>query len=524
MQAFCEAWCPITNTLITSAGELFISLWDLYKIGGFPIIGSPYEEVVPNIEELTGTYDKGRRFLPQTCEHLFDAFHRLQKGGSNDPKVSAKKWVEFWCRKTMKYTHPPLRKEKKSAYLKSTHNPTGVIEEAVNWSTVEEALFHKLGVMDDKKDETYLAAFLSCWLCIFVLPSKDGAFIRPGTFKIACHLACKRRVILAVPVLARIYKGLNEISKCSLLDPAQTCFPTHYVYGWLADYFKTHFSYAKGPAVPLMAACSGKGAARYFGKEEARKRIHNGENIIWTSIMPRRFDPYHYYDDGKADESKLNFCMSSRSNYLLLRDGVNFIIEPYSPHRFSRQFGFYQDTPGHLEQDFREASLEEGLRLARICVLTRSKSRAVFPPFGSNMKKFTSSNYRSWWARAHGRLLEDHLQFLMNTVELITNTIQDHNEDVLVIDKLPALQSKVVEMRAGNRPMLHKEVQREEIHTPIDKSLIPFGVVVDASNKRLSQEESDNIKGDQCWKKKRPNPEGVVKVQSVDSPSRTRTT
>ncbi|XP_070028997.1 uncharacterized protein [Nicotiana sylvestris] len=378
--------------------------------------------------------------------------------------------------------------------------------------------------MDDKKYETYLAAFLSYWLCIFVLPSKDGDFIRPGTFKTACHLACKRRVSLAVPVLARIYKGLNEISRCSLLDPSQTCFPALYVYGWLAHYFKTHFPYAKRPVVPLMAAYSGEGVARYFGKEEARKCIHNGENIIWTSTMPRRSSPHHYYYDGKADESELNFFISILSNYLPLRDVVNFIMEPYSPHRFSRQFGFNQDTPGRSEKNFREASLEEGLRLARICVLIRSKSRAVFPPFGSNMKNLTSSNYKSWWARAHGSLLKDHLQILMNTVELITNTIQNRNEDVLVVDKLPALQSKVVEMRAGNEPMLHKEIQREEIPAPADKGLIPFGIDVDASNKRVSQEESDSSKGDQCWKKKRLNPEGVVEVQRVDSPSRTLTT
>lgn len=173
------------------------------------------------------------------------------------------------------------------------------------------------------------------------------------------------------------------------------------MYGWLVHYFKTHFPYAKGPIVPLMAACSSEGVARYFGKEEARKRIHNGENINWTSTMPRRSDPSYYYDDGKADEFELNFFMSIRSNYLPLRDGVDFIIKPYSSHRFSRQFGFYQDTLGRLKRDFRKASLEEGLRLARICVLIRSKSRAVFPPFGSNMKKFTSSSYKYWWARAH---------------------------------------------------------------------------------------------------------------------------
>lgn len=74
----------------------------------------------------------------------------------------------------------------------------------------------------------------------------------------------------------------------------------------------------------------------------------------------------------------------------------------------------------------------------------------------------------------------------MNTVEPITNTLQERNKDVLVIDKLPVLKSKVVETRTGNEPQLHKEVQREKIHAPVDKSLIPLDVVVDASNERLS--------------------------------------
>lgn len=37
LQAFCEAWCPKTNTLLTSAGEVSIYLWDLHILGGLPI-------------------------------------------------------------------------------------------------------------------------------------------------------------------------------------------------------------------------------------------------------------------------------------------------------------------------------------------------------------------------------------------------------------------------------------------------------------------------------------------------------
>ena len=48
IKAFCERWCPTTNTLHTSIGEVSISLWDLYHIAGLPISGSFYDEMVPS--------------------------------------------------------------------------------------------------------------------------------------------------------------------------------------------------------------------------------------------------------------------------------------------------------------------------------------------------------------------------------------------------------------------------------------------------------------------------------------------
>ena len=78
MQSFCEAWFPTINTLLTSVGELSIPIWDLHVICGLPISGFLYEEVVPNVEDLTRTFENGKRFLPQSCEHIFDAFHQLQ--------------------------------------------------------------------------------------------------------------------------------------------------------------------------------------------------------------------------------------------------------------------------------------------------------------------------------------------------------------------------------------------------------------------------------------------------------------
>ncbi|GAA0186136.1 hypothetical protein LIER_33664 [Lithospermum erythrorhizon] len=52
-KAICEYWSPSTNTLLTDLGELSLSLWDLYKLGGFPVRGQILDEVVPSAECLS---------------------------------------------------------------------------------------------------------------------------------------------------------------------------------------------------------------------------------------------------------------------------------------------------------------------------------------------------------------------------------------------------------------------------------------------------------------------------------------
>ncbi|KAF3633096.1 hypothetical protein FXO38_11436 [Capsicum annuum] len=239
MEAFFEACCPTTNTLLTSAGELSISVWDLYKIGGLPIRGLPYEEVVPKAMELTGIDEKHERFILCFCEFLFVAFQHLQEGETSNPRVPLSKWIKFWCKRILRYDSAPLRKEKKSARLKLTHNPTGTIPKAAKWLSLDD-----------------------------------------GTFRVAAMMADKQIFSLAVPVLSNIYNGLNRFYKSLQLEQLKVSFPIHYVYGWIANYFKMHFPLSNGPSIPLMTAYSGEGGAMYFDGERTRKCIHQGDSPI----------------------------------------------------------------------------------------------------------------------------------------------------------------------------------------------------------------------------------------------------
>jgi len=75
----------------------------------------------------------------------------------------------------------------------------------------ESAVFNALEIPIDKRESTYLAAFLSCWLCIFALPEDEKGFIHPGTFEVASNMAIGCTYSLAVLVLASIYRGLDGI-------------------------------------------------------------------------------------------------------------------------------------------------------------------------------------------------------------------------------------------------------------------------------------------------------------------------
>ncbi|KAL0451578.1 UNVERIFIED_CONTAM: hypothetical protein Slati_1135900 [Sesamum latifolium] len=200
---------------------------------------------------------------------------------------------------------------------------------------------------------------------------------------------------LAIPVLASIYEGLNAIATSSRPARTSPSFPVHFVYAWLAFYFKTHYPIWQGLHGPKMTRFSGERGAKYYDPQGACKRIHKSEFVSWACNMIMKNRPFKFIDNGDAEELDHDYFIAIRLSYLTLRQGDKFIIEPYSSHRFGRQFGYFQDVPGTLKYDTRTASLEEGLRYWRLCVLSKSSSKAWLPGLPTNTKKFCSEAYKS---------------------------------------------------------------------------------------------------------------------------------
>ncbi|KAL0287357.1 UNVERIFIED_CONTAM: hypothetical protein Scaly_2767300 [Sesamum calycinum] len=311
VKAFCEVWCPLTNTFLTSAEEMSISLWDLHELAGLPMAGCLYDEVVPSALELTGVDEKRERFVPRSSKYLLYAYHLLQSADDNRcSHVSIDKWVKFWSKKTTKYYPPPPRKEKKMVRPKSTNNPLGDIAIQERWSTAKEALFVKLCIERSLKEEVYLAAYVACWLCVFVLPGKDVNSICPSTFKMASLMANGRRVNLAIPVLASIYEGLNTVVTSQKPAGRSHSFPIHFIYAWLACYFKTHYSIWQELCGPKMTRFSSEGGAKYYEPREARKRIHKIEFVSWACNMLVKDGLFRFVDDGHAEELDHSYFVS----------------------------------------------------------------------------------------------------------------------------------------------------------------------------------------------------------------------
>ncbi|KAK6147727.1 hypothetical protein DH2020_018639 [Rehmannia glutinosa] len=359
MRAFCEAWCPSTNTLLTSFGELSISLWDLHTLAGLPIIGSLYDEVVPCAKELTGFDEMASQFLPRSCAYLLHAYHHLRKivNGSQSSQVPVSEWIRFWSKKLTKYNKPPPRTEKKRvARPKSTYNPLGNLDVHGEWSPPETS-FSNINIKEGLREEHIWQRFLACWLCVFVLPNDRINMIRPKDLQDGGEHGKRANKSTCGSCLASIYKRPNKIASSPRPSRVYSTFPINFVHGWLAHYFKTHHQ-----------------------------------------------------------EFERNYFLAIRSNYLPLRQDGYFVVEPtiVLTVLVAGRFGFYQVVPGVLKQDVRRASLDEGIHYWRLCTLSKSFSKACLSCMPPNAKKFSFEDYKTWWNKVHGCYFQENIASLIN--------------------------------------------------------------------------------------------------------------
>ncbi|XP_059630746.1 uncharacterized protein LOC132273714 [Cornus florida] len=282
-----------------------------------------------------------------------------------------------------------------------TQNPSGVIPPVRPMSIREKEVFINLGVDEASRDTTYLVVFLACWLCKFAFPAHPGNMIRPGTFKVASMLADGCNICLSIPVLASIYRGLNEIISSPVPGSCSVIFPIHYVFGWLSEYFRTNFTAPNINYWPRMTLYAGEGGARFFDDFEAQNLFKLCKGINLTRMAKRSSKQRLIVNNGEMIKADSDTLISLRSCYLTLHQNDCLIIEPYNPQRFSRQFGYHQDIPGKLKNDFRSCTLKEFLKHWKSSVHYSSGCDALFPSTSSHQKSSVTKAYAKWWSSVY---------------------------------------------------------------------------------------------------------------------------
>ncbi|CAL2256851.1 unnamed protein product [Prunus armeniaca] len=244
--------------------------------------------------------------------------------------------------------------------------------EALKRTEKEEGVFEDLGITDEDMERSYLAAFLACWLCKFVFPKDDVTLIRPGVFKVASRMAHGVSFGLAVPVLASIYKGLNDISSADDPGNCTTILPFHYVYGWLGEYFDTHFTSSSEKSIPIMARFSGRLSAKFFEDSSARALFRTCGKVK-MSRLARIFSECKQLTD-EDHISKEDFEKTTESSNLIARTGSvdNFVM--YN-------------------------MCHENLKMTSGMIGSAS---TITLPTKNNIREFeVTSDYVIWWSKVH---------------------------------------------------------------------------------------------------------------------------
>ncbi|KMS97487.1 hypothetical protein BVRB_5g126530 [Beta vulgaris subsp. vulgaris] len=295
---------------------------------------------------------EGKRLLSQACEVLFIFYHTLTKDPNSRKGVSAQSWIDFWCKQKRVHEEPTKSLRYFESRPKFTINPSVNIEiQPIVWEKAESDMFDLLGIKSVNR-RTYIsvAAFISFWLCTFVLPDSEERLIRPSTFEIVALMACGHTFSLAIPLLSSIYFGLNAIASAPKPDFSKTFFPAHYLYGWLAYYFIIHHDADPVSPGPLMVIYGGAKGSKVFNGEDAHNLIHVGASINMGCTILNKKKHDLLQDDGQLDPVKFSYMVSLQLGYLVLRSCDKFHVEPYFHHQFGRQFGYCQENTGLLRR------------------------------------------------------------------------------------------------------------------------------------------------------------------------------
>lgn len=169
-----------------------------------------------------------------------------------------------------------------------------------------------------------------------------------------------------------------------------------------------------------MVRISGEGMAFPFNDIGARKRVWNGEHLIWHATSIKE-EGGLTIDDDLLSSTKFSYLCSMRSGYLTLRQGESYIIEPYSPCRFGRQFGFHQDVPGDHVNVIHSCGVNEISQYYADFMCARTRSTTLIPSYSPDFGTLVIRRYETWWKKINEDYFSTGFQLLIDRISPLVN-------------------------------------------------------------------------------------------------------
>ncbi|KAH0693355.1 hypothetical protein KY285_020452 [Solanum tuberosum] len=149
-------------------------------------------------------------------------------------------------------------------------------------------------------------------------------------------------------------------------------------------------------------------AQKLFQQDDAR-RLHHLAMLQGRDL--------HLTDNGKLSNSWNEYIISLRSGYVTLRHDSNFIVESYSPIRFSRQFGFCQDVPGDLVEHPYDGTLLTLVQLWNSSFRFNTFSKVMIPTCPLEGAPLMTREYVDWWPSQRMNTSQGNLRIILKKMK-----------------------------------------------------------------------------------------------------------
>src|SRR4051812_37882814 len=252
--------------------------------------------------------------------------------------------------------------------------------------------------------------FLSTWLARCVIPTRKAATI--GVLLPAARLACGVRIALVPAIIANIQHGLREVSASYLTNSSKPP-RARFAYTYLVAWYVLHCPALMTPTPSLdlttpfigsVAECSWTLSQR----PEIRQLLSRLENYQLYRCPPsfdKTVDGGSFVDLAGEDGSTMlapgpfTWLLNIRPGYHLFHWKMECWIEPYTPSRFARQFGYDQLYVGNPNSDLAaQGTLLEGARAWFYSIAGGTGATFLLP--SSRRRLLCSLNFGRWFLAA----------------------------------------------------------------------------------------------------------------------------